>query len=139
MADTINASSTLNGSFGTIYMDGVPLSSFNECEVTDTKTYENILVPGTRRVKYKLKTIEGRGSIRGYRVTQDLIKAFTITDNMQDIECSLSFYVEDPEGETQYVTITGVKFTKNDIIKFKAGEIITEDWEFVFDGEAIYE
>lgn len=134
----IVASQVINGTFGQIFLNGEELSQFNECEVTLTRNYENVLIPGTRRIGHKLVSTEGRGTLRGYRVTNALAQALNIPENDVDIEFVLEFQVFDPEnGLAQAVTINGVKFTKNDIMRFKAGEIVTEDWEFVFDGDII--
>lgn len=134
----ITANQTINGTFGTIYLDGVELSQFNECEVTLTRNYENILIPGTRRIGHKLISTEGRGTMRGYRVTMELAQALNIPENDPDPEFTLEFQLADPDnGLVQIVTISGVKFSKNDIMRFRAGEIVTEDWEFVFDGDIV--
>jgi len=131
----IRPEQVLSGSYGTVYLGGQPLIEFNEVELTDNKTYEKILIPGQRRVGHKLTQVEGTGVIRGYRISKEFMETFAIIgDDEWDPVCQLEFYVEDPEAdEPVKVRISDVKFTKNDILRFKAGEIVTEDWEFNFD------
>lgn len=124
----------INGSYGEIYLDGILLASFNECEVRDEKEYAEIRIPGTRRVKHKLMSIKGSGTIRGYRVMTDIAELNIIKDDQSDYVATLEFYLKDPENYgAKKCRISGVKFTRNDLFKFKAGEVVEEEWEFVFD------
>jgi len=135
MTTNLDPGRAMSGSFGAIYDNDTnrELTQFNRFEATDTINFAELHLLGSRRVKHKLTTQSGEGTIAGYKVTTDLQKAL-----LEDPTRTFSFtaQLKDPEAYGfERIRFTGVKFNKNHLMKFKAGEIVEEEWSFIYDGE----
>lgn len=129
----IDPGRTINGTFGKIFLNGQWLSNFYSCEITDEYDWAELKLSGDRRTKHKLVSVKGTGKISGYKVTSQLQKA--LVDNpTQSFEIISN--LEDPEAYGyERIRISGVKFQKNPIAGWKHGEVVEEEWEFVYDNE----
>lgn len=131
----IMAEEILNGSYGEVYIDGEFFGNFTEIEIKKKKNYQTVSLPGTRQIKHKLQSYEVTGTIRGFRVNDALTYASLVSDTDPDPIFTIEAYIKDPEGEEVKYRFNNVKFTSEDIFSFKTGELVSEEWEFVVDGE----
>lgn len=129
----IDETRVINGTFGEIYLEGKWLSSFTHCQASDEYDWTEIKLAGDRRIKHKLAGVKGSGAISGYKVTSELQKAL--------VENPLGQYqiiskLADPEAYgNERVRFSKVKFTKNPLVNWKTGEVIEDEWSFVYDDE----
>jgi len=129
----IDETRVINGAFGEIYLDGKWLTSFTHCEASDEYDWTEIKLSGDRRTKHKLVGIKGSGTIAGYKVTSELQQALLKNPLGQ---YQIISKLADPEAYgTERVRFSKVKFTKNQLVNWKVGEIIEEEWSFVYDDE----
>jgi hypothetical protein len=129
----IDPGRVINGTFGSLYLDGKWLTNFTHCEIKDEYEYTDLKLAGDRRVKHKLVGVKGSGTIGGYKVTSELQKAL-VENPVRAFE--IISKLEDPESYgKERIRIPGVKFTANPLAKWKNGEVVEEEWSFNFDGE----
>ncbi|WKV08200.1 phage tail tube protein [Thermoanaerobacterium sp. CMT5567-10] len=132
MAGT-DAKRIINGTFGSIYLDGKWLSNFTHCQIKDEYNWGEVKLPDDRRTKHKLLGVSGSGTIQGYKVTSELQKA--VAENPTRTFEIIS-KLEDPEAYgKERIRIPQVKFTSNPLVDYTTGEIVEEQWDFVFDGD----
>ena len=107
----IDVGRLINGTFGSVYLNGKWLTNFTRCEVKDEYDYTELKLSGDRRTKHKLSGVKGSGTIGGYKVTSELQKA--LTENPTRIFEIIS-KLDDPEAYgTERIRIPNVKFTAN--------------------------
>lgn len=132
----IDASRVINGTFGYVYLDGNWLASFNEAEARVEHQKEELKLCGDRWVRHKLVGCRGTGSIRGFKVTSDLVK---LNEPMRDntkgaVRCELIFKLADPEAYGyERVRLKNVMFDINQLARFTAGELVREELDFTFE------
>lgn len=123
----------ISGSFGGIYLNGELKGNFNHCEIKDDYEWTELKLAGGRRTKHKLVGVSGSGTISGYKVTSELQQTLLSDPTTQFQVISK---LDDPEAYgNERVRVSKVKFTTNNIANWKTGEIIEEEWPFVFDDE----
>lgn len=123
----------INGTFGEVFLDGQPLTSFNACEIKDDYDWTELKLSGDRRTKHKLVSVSGSGSISGYKVTSELQKALLENPTRQ---FQLISKLADPEAYGhERIRISKLKFTANPLAGWKVGDVIEEEWPFVYDEE----
>lgn len=123
----------ISGSFGGIFLDGDLLSNFNHCEIKDEYEFSELKLAGGRRTKHKLVGIKGTGSVSGYKVTSELQQALLADPTAQ---FQIISKLDDPEAYgTERIRISKVKFSQNNLANWTTGEIVNEEWPFVFDDD----
>ena len=129
---TLDPGRAMSGSFGAIFDEnGRELTQFNRFEATDTINFQEMNLLGTRRVKHKVTTQSGEGTIAGYKVTSDLVAALLANPTR-----TFTFIakIDDPEAYGyERIRYRGVRFNKNNLSRFQAGQVVEEEWTFVFD------
>jgi len=129
----IDETRVINGTFGSVYLDGQWLTSFTKFEASDEYDWTELKLSGDRRTKHKLVGIKGSGPISGYKVTSELQKAL-VTNPLAQFQ--LISKLDDPEAYgAERIRLSKVKFSKNPLVNWKTGEIIEEEWSFVYDDE----
>lgn len=129
----IDVGRMISGTFGSLYLDGKWLTNFTHCEIKDEFDYTELKLSGDRRVKHKLAGVKGSGTITGYKVTSELQMAL-LKNPLRTFE--IISKLDDPEAyEMERIRIPNVKFSANQLVKWKTGEMVEEEWTFVFDGE----
>jgi hypothetical protein len=124
---------TINGSFGSVTLNGNALTNFNHCEIKDEYEFTELKLAGGRRTKHKLVGQKGSGTISGYKVTSELQQTLI---NDPTTQFQLISKLNDSEAYgTERIRISKVKFTSNPLAKWKVGELVEEEWPFVFDGD----
>lgn len=129
----VDPSRTINGTFGSIYLDGKWLTNFTRCEIKDEYEWTELKLSGDRRTKHKLTGVKGSGTIFGYKVTSELQKA--LVDNPTR-SFEIISKLADPEAYgNERVRVSQVKFNTNVIANWETGKVIEEEWPFVYDSE----
>ncbi len=129
----IDPGRVINGTFGSVYLDGKWLTNFTRCEIKDEYEWTELKLSGDRRTKHKLVGVKGSGTIAGYKVTSELQKA--LVDNPTR-SFEIISKLADPEAYgSERVRVPQVKFNANVIANWKTGAVIEEEWSFVYDGE----
>jgi hypothetical protein len=129
----IDPGRVINGTFGSLFLDGKWLTNFTHCDIKEEYEYTDLKLSGDRRVKHKLVGIKGSGSIGGYKVTSELQKALTENPTRS---FEIISKLDDPESYgKERVRIPSVKFTANPLAKWKTGEMVEEEWNFNFDSD----
>ncbi|MEH7521686.1 phage tail tube protein [Bacillus sp. JJ1503] len=134
----LDASKTLNGSFGKMFHDGEWLTNVTQAEATGDITKEEISRAGTRVKGHKVTSIVYSGSMTGYKITSALSKRIAqIADDSQgSFVTELVMKLDDPEnrdGKT-WVRLKGVQFDSIPILKYEVGSIVEEETPFTFSG-----
>lgn len=134
----LDASKTINGSFGKMYHDGEWLTNVTAAEAIGDITKEEISIAGSRTVGHKVTKIAWSGSMTGYKITSALAKkiAQVADDTKGSFVTELVMKLDDPEnheGKT-WVRLKGVQFDSIPILKYQHGSIVEEETPFTFSG-----
>lgn len=132
----LDASRTINGSYGTVYIDGKWATNFNELEANVEIQKGDVRPAGSRWVFKKITGLAGTGTIRGYKVTSELIQKHTGTtsdDRSKPYYTEIIAKLDDPEAYGhERVRLKNVIFDKIELTNFKPGEIVPTEWPFTF-------
>jgi len=127
----------INGSYGTVWMDGQWLTNFNKGEASGDINKEELNLAGTRVTRHKTTSVTYSGSISGYKVTSALIKAISQVgkDTGKPLVTELIMKLDDPEAYgAERVRLKGVQFDKIDIMNFEANKLVEQELPFTFSG-----
>jgi hypothetical protein len=133
----LDESKVINGSYGEVWHDGKWLSNITKCEATIDINKEDVLRAGSRWTAKKVTTLEGSGTITGYKITTEWIEAQSgvLADRGTPYVTSLTVKLDDPEAYgAMRVMLTGVIFDKIDLVKFEMGSLVEEELPFTFTG-----
>lgn len=133
----LDASKTINGSYGYVYHDGQWLTNVKQAEATVEINKEEILRSGTRWVGHKVTSLTGTGSITSYKVTSQFIKVVgaIAKDNAKPYATELIFKLADPESNgAERIRLKGVQFDQISLGNFEVGAIVEEELPFTFSG-----
>lgn len=134
----LDATKTLNGSFGKMFHDGEWLTNVTSAEATVEINKEEINRAGTRWVAHKVTTLTGSGSMSGYKITSDLVKKIAqIADDRQGtFVTELIMKIDDPESNEgkSRVRLKGVQFDSIPLLSYETGSIVEEETAFTFTG-----
>jgi hypothetical protein len=134
----LDATKTMNGSFGKMFHDGQWLTNVTQAEATVEINKEEVMRSGTRWVGHKVTSLTGSGSMTGYKITNDLLKqiAQVADDSQGAFVTELVMKLDDPEnhdGKT-WVRLKGVQFDSIPILSFELGSIVEDETPFTFSG-----
>lgn len=133
----LDATKTLNGSFGKMYHDGEWLTNVTQAEAAGEINKEEVLRAGTRVVGHKVTTITYSGSMTGYKITNALVKkiAQVADDTKGAFVTELVMKLQDPESaDKTWVRLKGVQFDSIPILSYEVGSIVNEETPFTFSG-----
>jgi hypothetical protein len=134
----LDASKTLNGSFGKMFHDGEWMTNVTQAEASGDIGKEEVRRAGTRTIGHKVTTITYSGSMTGYKITSALAKRIgqIADDNQGSFVTELVMKLDDPEnneGKT-WVRLKGVQFDSIPILSYEVGSLVTEETPFTFSG-----
>jgi hypothetical protein len=133
----LDATRTINGSYGEVWHDGVWSTNVTNAEAIVDIDKEEILRSGTRWVGHKATKLTGSGTISGYKVTSDFIRLIgsIASDRGKPYVTSLIYKLDDPEAfGAERVMLKGVQFDQIPLGKFEVGAIVQEELPFTFSG-----
>ena len=125
------------GTFGYIYKDGKWLSQYNKCEASVEIGKAEIKPAGDRWVHHKVLNLKGKGSISGYKVTDELLEEISIViqSDKPSFRTTLILELKDPEGwGFERMKLYNVMFDNIDLANWEHSKEIEEKWNFTFEG-----
>ena len=132
----LDATRVINGSFGEVFdADGNWLTNITSCEATVEINKEEISRSGTRWVGHKATTLTGTGTISGYKITSEFIKAIGVIkdDRRGSYVTEILVKVSDPESfGTERIRLKNVQFDTVPLANFEVGSIIEEELPYTF-------
>lgn len=136
----LDATRTINGSFGEVWLDGEWLTNIQSAEAVVDIDKEEIKRSGTRWVGHKVTSLKGSGTISGYKVTTDFIKLIGSVSNntRKPYVTSIILKLNDPESYGyERIQLKGVQFDQIPLGKFEVGSLVEEALPFTFSGYAL--
>jgi hypothetical protein len=133
----LDASRTINGTFGTVYHDGDWLTNIRQCQLNVEIEKEEIRRAGTRWKAHKVVGLSGTGTISGYKVTSDMIRLISqvADDTKGAFTTELITKLADPEAYGyERIRVKGVQFDNIPLANFEVGSIVEEELNFTFTG-----
>ncbi|BBI31453.1 phage tail tube protein [Cohnella abietis] len=116
------------GSYGQVFIDGVWQTNINHLEASVEVEKRELKLAGTQWTKHKLGVKKGTGTMSGYKVSSDMIErefqGFTIINKLADPE-SYGF---------ERIQLNNCVPDKLQLINWTAGEEVTEETTFTFEG-----
>ncbi|MCH3963000.1 MAG: phage tail tube protein [Clostridium sp.] len=124
----LDASRIVDGSFGRVYKDGVEQTQVQECTADVDLDVKEVNVLGDRWTRHKGGTLKGSGTIKGYKVTSDMIR-----NGFKRFE--LITQLDDPEAYgAESVRLMNCMTSKLQLVNLKANDLIDEETPFTFEG-----
>lgn len=133
----LDATKTINGSFGTCWHEGNWLTNVTGVEATVEIDKEEIKRAGTRWVGHKTMSITGTGTVKSYKLTTGFTKliAQVLDDVSSPYTTELIVKLEDPESYgVERVRLKGVQFDSIPLVNYETGSIVEEELPFTFSG-----
>ncbi|BAH06773.1 phage tail tube protein [Clostridium kluyveri] len=128
MTDVLEAGRAIHGRFGEVLVDGVKQTNLQECTADVEPDIKELNLLGADWVQYKSGIKKGTGTMKGYKVTSDMIergfKRFEIITKL-----------DDPEAYGyESIRLKNCMATKLQLINLKAGDLVEEETPFNFSG-----
>lgn len=124
----LDASRVIHGMYAKIFIDGVWQTNVEEirAEVEIQKHKLNLL--GDDWVRHKAGRKKGTGSMRGFKVTSEMIRR-----NFKRFELIVT--LEDPEAYGyERIRLMNVMLDKVQLVNVQADDVLREEVEFTFEG-----
>lgn len=137
MAQPMDSSRVINGTFGEVRMDGRWLTNIYSCEANVDISYEDVPRSGTRWTGKKPTSLEGTGTITGYKVTSEFVNAIgSIADDRgTPFITEIIVKLDDPESfGAERVRLKNVQFEQISLGTFEVNSLVEEETPFNFDG-----
>lgn len=128
MDDVLNVGRTIHGRFGQILIDGVEQTNLQECTADVDADMKEVNVLGAEWTDYKVGTKKGSGTMKGYKVTSDMIKrGFTRFEIISKLD--------DPEAYGhETIRLKNCIISKLQLINLKVNDLVDEETPFNFAG-----
>ncbi|WP_055107255.1 phage tail tube protein [Paenibacillus ihumii] len=128
MAQYLDPSRVIMGTFGQIFIDGVWQSNLNHLEANVEADKRELNLVGTEYTVFKLGRKKGTGTMSGYKVTSDMIqRGFQKFNIIQKLE--------DPEAYGfERIELKNCMVDRIQLANWTAGEEVVEETPFTFEG-----
>ncbi|MGC4375805.1 phage tail tube protein [Fictibacillus sp. Mic-4] len=133
----LDATRTINGSFGEVWHEGKWLTNVQKAEANVEIDKEEVNRSGTRWTGHKVTKLTGTGTVSGYKITSDFIQLIGSvgSDKGKPYVSELIFKLADPESfGAERVRLKGVQFDKIPLGNFEVGKLVEEELPFTFSG-----
>lgn len=128
MSEALDASRVCSGTYGRVFKDGKEYQQVSECNADVEIDMKEITTVGSEWVGYKPGTKKGSGTLKGWKVTSEIIQ-----QGFNGFE--LLTELKDPEAYgCERIRLKNCRFTKLNLVNFKPGEVIEEEMPFVYTG-----
>ncbi|CAI3548624.1 phage tail tube protein [Clostridium neonatale] len=125
---TLDTSRVCSGTYGRVFKDGNEYPQVSECTADVERDMKEINAVGQEWVGYKGGLKKGSGTIKGWKVTSEMIQ-----QGFDKFE--LLTELDDPEAYgAERIRLLNCQFSKINLVNFKPGEVIEEEMPFVFSG-----
>lgn len=123
----LDASRTILGTYGQVFIDGVWQTNLNHLEANVEIQKRELLLSGDPWVRHKKGPMKGTGTMSGFKVTSDMIRRgfekFEIISKLAD-----------PEAYGyERVRLMNVMPDRQQLANWTAGEEVTEEIPFTFE------
>lgn len=125
---TLDASRTILGTFGQVFIDGIWQTNFNHLEANVEIQKRELNLSGDPWVRHKKGPMKGTGTMSGFKVTSDMVKRgfskFEIVSKL-----------DDPEAYGhERIRLMNVMPDRLQLANWTAGEEVAEEIPFTFEG-----
>lgn len=126
--EPLDASRICSGTYGRVFEDGKWLDNISECTMDAEQDLKEVNLVGAEWTAHKAGLKKGTGTIKGYKVTSDMIKnGFKKREILTELD--------DPEAYgAERIRFKNVRASKINFVNFKAGEICEEETPVVWSG-----
>lgn len=128
MAQHLDPSRVILGTYGQIFIDGKWQTNINHLEASVEADKRELNLVGTEYTVFKLGRKKGTGTMSGYKVTSDMIqRGFNKFNIIQKLE--------DPEAYGfERIELHNCMVDKIQLANWTAGEEVVEETPFTFEG-----
>lgn len=128
MSESLDSSRVCSGTYGRVFKDGKEYPQVSECSADVEIDMKEITTVGSEWVGYKSGTKKGSGTLKGWKVTSEMIQqGFNKFELLTELN--------DPEAYgCERIRFKNCRFTKLNLVNFKPGEVIEEEMPFVYTG-----
>ena len=134
----LDATTIINGSFCKVYHDGEWLTNVTKLEASVKINKEEVKRAGTRWTGYKTTSLQGEGSMTGYKATHKFVKLISqITDDVSSpFVTELLLEINDPESPDSkaFIRLKGVQFDTIPLLSYETDKLVEEELQFTFEG-----
>ena len=128
MYSVLEPGRVIHGRFGHVLLDGVEQTNLQECTAEVEADMKDLNLLGQDWTQYKAGTLKGSGTMKGYKVTSDLIKR-----GFKRFEIIVE--LDDPEAYGyESIRLKNCMATKLNLINLKANDLVDEETPFNFVG-----
>lgn len=130
----VNAKNVMNGTYGTIRIDGLEYANITSFETKVSNNREDMQFSGGLGIDSKLISSSGSGSMTFRKVNSRVVaRHLPSIVSGKDFKMVLVLTVDDPDGlGKETVSITDVWLNDFDLLKFEMGKTIDESVTFGF-------
>lgn len=128
---SLNAEHVLSGSFGYIEVDGVVWAEINGFQLSTEISYADVHVG--MEIDQKMLSRKGTGNISVHKVYSRAKPLLEKLKAGKTPRINIVVWVADPDatdGKTERVSVKNAKFTTLNILNFKHGEKMEEEYPF---------
>lgn len=141
MAKTIKPERVFNGTFSSVWCDDEEMAESTGMEAKITLEKTEVPQTGTLAKGFKITGTEGKGSIKGNKISSYWIKK--ISDNIKDGKttvCQIRSKMADPDAAgAEDILLTGVTFDELTLVNWEARKLAEENMPFSFTGFEVLE
>ncbi len=134
MSRAYTPSRVINGTFGSVWLDGTPLPQGTKLEATVSLNKEEIKQTGTLAKGYKIAGSEGKGTLGMNKIDSTMIEL--LSDDMKNgktTEHTLLSNLDDPDAfGNERIQFNGVIFDELKLADWEAGKMGEESIPFTF-------
>lgn len=133
----LDSTRVINGTYGEVIHEGKWMMNIFGMTAEIEINIEEIKRSGSRWAGRKVTGVAGSGSIKGYKVTSELMqKVSSVCDDRGTaFKTELISKLDDPEAfGAERIRLKGVMFDKIPLVGWEVGAIIEEEWSFTFEG-----
>ena len=130
----VNAKNIMNGSYGSVRVDGIEYANIQKFEAKVSISRESIQLAGSGGMDSKMLSSEGSGAMTFKKVNSRVLARHLATvATGKDLKMTLIVTLDDPDGVgRETVSITDVWLNDFDVMNFETGAVVEENVSFGF-------
>ena len=129
-----DASRVINGTHGTVTLNGRPWAEVTELQLKSTKTKEKIVRCGHMVPSYKTTEVVNKGSATFYHVDSDILTAEQGIFDGLEVSPTIVAPLKDPGAlGAERIAVRGVNFDEMTVLEFKGATAMKKTLPFTFE------
>jgi len=130
----VNAKNVMNGTYGTLRIDGIEYANISTFESKITNNREEMQFSGNMGIDSKLLSSSGSGTMTFRKVDSRVVaRQIPSIISGKDFKTVIIVSIDDPDGKgKETISITDVWFNDFDLFKFEMGSTVEETVSFGF-------